>query len=331
MGIFQGDIIIKNMIELSLNDLKQNNWLLDHIFSDLTSSPYTNKKYGINQINSAKEWLANNEIDIYLRPRNDKDRLPCIVIYNENSSEQENLKTMGDTSTESIILLPQDIGKPIPYVVNPFVPIGYDSFTGIVEIEQDLKGLDTVSAGMILVNPSNGNGFIIRDISSNGIVIDPNIDLNITQLAIVPKYQFYEAKIEHIWMSEVYTISCHVHGDVQPLIWLKSIVLYSILRYKQSLLEANGFFESVISSSGIMEDRYSSGPDGEQAFFSSIQLSGKTEYSWIKAPHRILESIVLREKVGDGFVGGIKILSNLDSPDYVDKSLEPWWTSDGND
>ena len=49
-----------------------------------------------------------------------------------------------------------------------------------------------IAAGMILVDPAVGQGFVIQDYDDQGIHIEPSIDLDATQLAVVPQYQFYK-------------------------------------------------------------------------------------------------------------------------------------------
>src|ERR1017187_2083151 len=134
MGIFQGDVIIKAMIDLGIEEMRKNSWLLDHAFEDLKRTKYIADKYGQKNIDAAKEWFANNKIDIYMRPRNDKDQLPMVTIYPGQSNEKPEMKSMGDMSTIRKILLPNEIGKPIPYIVKPFTPLGYDPLTGYVSL-----------------------------------------------------------------------------------------------------------------------------------------------------------------------------------------------------
>lgn len=330
-GIFQGDIIIKTMIELGIEDMRKNPWLIDHMLEDLTSINYFSSKYGQKQVDACKEWLANNQIDVYMVGRSDKDRYPCVTIAMGPSPEKGEMKTMGDQSTETTLLLPNKIGKPISYVVKPFTPTGYDSQSGEVSLDPSTKGLDGVVAGMILVDPSTGNGYKIEDIGPGFIVIESNLNIKTTQLAVVPQYQYYEARIEHTFFQETYRIGCHVHGDTQPLLWLHSIVLYAILRYRESLLEANGFAESSVSNSDLSEDDHFTGPGGEQVFTRSITLTGQVENSWIKSPRRFIESVVFKDKDSKGFTGGIKILSNLDAPDFMDNSDESLITVEDDD
>lgn len=330
MGIFQLDMTVKTAIELGIEDMRKNPWLIDHMLGDCIDNPYLKDKYGQKQIDACKEWFLNNNIEIKMRGINDKDKMPLIAITPGPAPEKIDMKSMADQSTETIVLMPAKIGKPIPYIVKPFTPLGYDMSTGIVQVDDSVKGMSGIAAGMILVDPNQGQGFIIQDYDDQGIHIEPNIQLDAAQLAVVPQYQFYKARVEHTFFQESCDIACYSHGDPQVAMWLHSIALYSILRYRESLLEAQGFSESSVQNSPLMENSNYS-PDGENAYVRSISLSGQSEYTWIKSPRRIIETAFLREKTGPGskapgYIGGIKILSNLDSPDFIDKSKETWYT-----
>lgn len=326
MGIFQADLTIKTAIELGINDMRKNSWLIDDVLSDCLINPYLKDKYGQKQIDACKEWLLNNEVDIYMRHRDDKDRLPCITITLGNSQEKAQMKTMGDASTESVILLPNQIGKPIPYIVKPFAPISYDSTTGELTVDINTVDISGVTEGMILVDPDTGEGFLIQDSTADAIIIEPNIELNASTLAVVPQFAYYKARVEHSFFDETYNIGCHAHGDPQVLLWLHSIVIYSLLRYRESLLEAQGFSEIIINSTDMSEDPTYTGAGGEKAFVRYVTLNGQVENTWIKSPRRYIENAALKEKLADGYAGGIKILSNLDTDDLIDITEETWYT-----
>jgi hypothetical protein len=331
MGIFQSDMMIKTALELGMEDMRSNDWLIDDMLSQAVSVPFLRQKYGQKQIDACKEWFKNNQIDIYMRTSSDQDKMPCVTITLGTSNEKDEMKTMADLSTCKTQLLPNTIGKPIPYVLKPFTPIGYDKTTGIIEIDQTLKGIDNVAEGMIIVNPSTGIGMSILEITEDGVRIEAGHDLDASTLAVVVQFQFYEARIEHTWMQESYTIGCHVHGDEQALLWLHSVVIYTLFRYRQSLFEAYGFGQANISSSDLMENAQYAGANGEKAFSRFVTLTGMVENSWIKGPHRVIENVALRQenKNGDGYTGGIKILSNIDANDSIDRTKVNWYAVDG--
>lgn len=324
--IWQQDIL-KESLSLALDDIRKNLWLIDDILSDFVTNPYLKDKYGQKQVDACKEWFVNNAIEVNIGYKGDRMKTPCVTIMLDPQNENSEYKTMADQSPESTILLPNKIGKPIPYVVKPFVPTGYDDSTGEVSIDEsiDLRG---VSPGMLLVNPANGTGYVIDSISGNGLFIEPNQEIAASQFGILPQYQYYKARVEHIWMNTSYTIACTTQGDPSTTLWLHSIVFYAFLRYKESLLEALGLSETVfnVGPLAINQDLSS---DVELAWDRTIQISGVSEQTFIKSPRRFVESIVLKEKVKDTcdtFIGGIKILSNFDT--QFDKTNELWTTID---
>lgn len=323
--IFQQDIL-KESVSLAIADIRKNLWLIDDILADFVTNPYLKDKYGQKQIDACKEWLKNNEIEVVIGYRGDKMKTPCVTIMLDSQSENTEYKTMADQSPDSVILLPNKVGKPIPYVVKPFVPTGYDENNGEVSIDPAIN-LDGVSAGMLLVNPANGTGYIIKGITPDGIEIEPGQSIEASEFGIVPQYQYYKARIEHIWMNTSYTVLCTAHGDPQTVLWLHSIVLYAFLRYKEGLLEALGLTESVFSTGPLAINDEIGGGGTELAWDRSIQISGVTEQTFIKSPRRFIETIEFKEKVPgtcDTFTGGIKIISNLDTE--FDATNEVWTT-----
>ena len=329
-GIWQGDIFIKLAIDLGIEDMRKNPWLINHMLEDLTINPYTKEKYGNKQVDACREWLLNNQIDTYMKPRDDRDRTPCVTITMGTSNEKPDMKTEGDLSPFTKVLYPNEIGKPIPYVIKPFIPTDYNELTGGLSVP-DTVDLSLIAPKMILVNPVSGIGYIIQYVRSGQIFIGPNQEVNASELGVIPQFQHYEARIERSFFEESYAIECHAHGDMLTLSWLHSIVLYSLLRYRQSLLEANGFAESIIGSGPPGLNMEWSTEGGEKIYSRSINLVGQVMNSWVKAPHRIIENVRLGEQVDCNFINGIKILTNLTSPSFIQPKEELWTTIEDTD
>ena len=326
--IFAGDVIIKTAIEMGLDDVRKNPWLIDDILSQMVDHEALRSKYGQKEIDACKKWLAENKIEIYMKDRNDKDQMPCITIGLGSSTEMPEEKTMGDLSTEVIELIPSKIGKPIPYVLKPFVPVSYDPEEGLVELPSDSPN-SSVAEGMILVNPDTGAGYVVRGrAAGNKLQIDPGIEIAAARLAVVPQFQIYRARREHSWFHETYSIGCHVHGDPAALLWLHAIVIHILLRYREGLLEARGFTESLIASSDLVPNNDWGQPGGENVRSRYVTLSGKVEHSWLKTPRRVIENVQLANcNEENGFSGGIKIISQ-DAPEFLDNEDQPWLTID---
>lgn len=327
--IFAGDVIIKEAIEQGLDDMKKNPWLLNDVLSQFTGESALQNKYGKKEIDAAKEWFANNPIHVYLQHRLDKDALPAVTIGLGSSVEDPDMKTTADLSSEVETLMPGDIGKPIPYILKPFVPASYDEDNGIVGVPAEID-ISMITPGMILVDPATGNGYEIEDVGpENTLKVQDGLDIDAAKLAVVPQFQIYRVRREHTFFKETYNIGCHVHGDPSTLLWLHAIVLYSLLRYRESLLEGRSFAQSLVASSDLIPNSTMSTPGGENFYSRYITLTGQVENSWLKSPKRIIESATFStdpDKEG-GFSGGIKILSQK-APSFLDNENEPWTTID---
>lgn len=305
MSLFLGDIRIKTMLELGLEDISKNPWLLNDILGDTISNPYLRERYG-SQIESCKQWLANNRINILLSARDDKMEFPSITIELGTSNEKADMKHMGDLSVESVKLYPNNINKPIPFVLKPTSGT-YNSTTGVFSFASAVD-LNAVSPGMVLVDPSTGNGYVIQSVTmANQVNLLTGLTINATAYGIIPEYQFYETKIGHTFMQEPYKIVCNAN-DQQTLLWLHSITVYSLLRYRQVLLEKDGYAESLISSSPMYPNQDYS--DAGQVIWSrDVNLTGQVENRWYMQPHRLIENISIGN--ANGYEGGVKIISNL--------------------
>lgn len=323
--IFAGDVIIKLAIQQGLEDLRKNPWLIDDILGQFSSEPAISSIYGKKEVDAAKQWFLNNKIDVYMRYRNDKDELPCVTIALGGSNELDEMKHLADVSTEVVTLMPGDINKPISFVVKPFTAVSYDDDLGEIVVPASVS-LRQVRPEMVLVDPDTGNGWVIRDIKDKTIVVDENLNISAKRFAVVPKYQIYRARREHTFFQESYSIGCHVHGDTAPLLWLHAFVIYSLLRYRESLLEARGFTQSSISSSDIVPNNDFGGPGGENVFSRYVTLTGMAQNTWLKTPTRVIEGIDLVDPLEDGTLkAGVKIL-NLDSPEFLDTENDIWAT-----
>jgi len=319
MSLFLGDIRIKTAIELGLEDIQKNAWIINDILGDTLANPYLRERYG-SQIDSCKQWIANNRINIFLSNRDDKMEFPCVVIQLGTSNEKADMKHMGDLSVEKVRLMPNNINKPIPYVIKPLSG-SYDPNTGAFTFSSDVE-IAHVNAGMILVDPATGNGYQIQSVTQvNAVNLLPKLTLSAAKYGVIPEYQFYETRIGHTFMQEPYKITCNAL-DQQTLLWLHAITSYSLLRYRQALLEKDGYAESLISSSPMYPN-----PDysdaGQVIWSRDIEITGQVENRWYMQPHRIVENIEMGQ--GDGYTGGIKIISNI-TDTFEDLDTVNWST-----
>ena len=321
-GIFPGDIIIKQMISLAIDDIRKNPWIVEDIFRSLIENPLLKDKYGLKEVTRAKEFILNNEINYFMSLRLDKEIFPCITIDIGSSNEDDNLATLGDQTPFVEDLTPEEIGQPIKYIIQPFDIVSYDKTTGLVEIPADIEDYQYIDTGMVAVDPETGNGFIIQGKGGvNGFLIEIGSNLPKGKLGIIPQYQLYQARRERAISQETYTIGMHVHGDPSTLIFLFSIVKYALYRYREALLEHENFQLSRLSCSPMSKNQIF---QTENVFSRFITLRGQVEESWVKTPYRFIEAIDLGKV--ETLDTGIKIISNKNSPAELDTEDDVWVT-----
>lgn len=313
MSLFLGDLRIKAAMQLGIDDIIKNPWLLSDVLGDTVSNEYMRKFYG-KQIESCQQWLANNRINVVMDQREDKVEHPSIIIRMGESDEKPEMKHMGDLSTEKVHLTPNFVNKPIPFVVKPTLGT-YNSGNGIFTF-RDTVDLTTTVEGQVLVDPATGNGYEIQGVlNSTQLQLLTNLTFTAQKYGVLPQYQYYDTRVGHTFMKEVYTIECN-GMDQQTLLWLHSIAVYSLLRYRQPLLEADGFAESVISS-GPMYENPKFSDAGQVIWARDIKITGQVENRWYMQPHRVIEDVA--------FTKGLKILSNI-TDTFEDLSKVNWST-----
>jgi len=318
MGIFQGDVKIRTAINLILEEMRKSPWLLDDVFSELLEDPYL-AEYGAKEIANAKQWFLNNKISVLHKYRLDNQDYPCVTIAMAPSEEDDRESTMGDLTPFVEELTPEQIAKPIPYIVKPFIPASY--VDGLLTAPEDLVN---VTPGMMIVDPATGDAWVIAELDGNrGLKIEGAPTIAAQKIGIIPQYRHYRARREAARFRETYNIGCHVHGDPNQLIWLWSIVLYGLLRYRESMFNGRCFKLSSLKSSDILRDEAFQ-EAGENVYKRYIILSGLVEQSWLKSPKRVIEIANLGnvEKAEPG----VNILVNTETPrDAVDPERDDTW------
>lgn len=300
--------------------MRKNIWLLDDVFSDFLEDEHLGD-YGAKEVARAKEWFINNRIEVLHKYRLDSQSYPCITITLGESPEVDSEATMADLSPDVQELTPEQISKPIPYIVKPFIPVSY--IDGVLTAPMDL---DTVSPGMLIVNPETGDAWVIEGVTgARTLKITDSPEINVQTVGVIPQYRVYRARRERAAFRETYQIGCHVHGDPTQLLWLWAITLYSILRYRESLLEAKGMKISSVKSTDMIKDtEFQEG--GENIYKRWIMITGLVENSWLKSPKRVIEIAQLKD--ADGVSTGIKIISNTEVPiEAVDPEKDDTWVT----
>jgi hypothetical protein len=337
MAIWQGDVFFRRIIELTLQDIKKEPWLVDDILSDFINDPMLSGMYGQKEIENAKKWLKENEISVFLPHRMDMEKMPCVTISIGSNSEDKSLARLADQTPCVDTYDASDIGRAIPYIVKPFSYISYDQITGYFEIPPEVD-LTIINPGMVVIDPKTGGGWAVTNKDANGIYIVEGTVITATEVGILPQYRIYKARREIATFQERISIGCHVHGDPHSLLWLYSIMMYGLLRYREGVLESRNFQLSNIETSDmIRNDAFQS--IGENVYSRFITITGQVENTWVKAPKRILESInivnspLTPEEAASVGTAGLVIISEDGGkvPDIIDTECEAWVAKDSEE
>ena len=210
MAIWQGDVFFRRIIELTLQDIKENPWLVDDILSDFVTDPMLSTVYGQKEIESAKKWLNDNEISVFLPHRMDMEKMPCITISIGSNTEDKSLARLADQTECVETYEAGDIGKTIQYVVTPFTYTSYDQVTGYMITPPEVD-LSIVQPGMVVVDPKTGGGWVVSKKDNNGLYIAAGTALSATEVGILPQYRIWRARREIATFQEIFVIGCHVH------------------------------------------------------------------------------------------------------------------------
>lgn len=337
MAIFQADAYFRRVVEIILQDIRENDWLIDDILSDFITDPVL-AIYGQKEIENAKKWFKENEISIFLPHRMDIEKMPCITISVGSSPEDKSLARLADQTPYIETYEASEIGKTIQYVIPPFAYTSYDEPTGLFVVPSTVD-LTIIQPGMVIVDSQTGGGYVITKKTATGFGIAEGTTVTATIMGILPQYRIWRARREIATFQEKVTLGCHAHGDPSTLLWLHSIMMYGLLRYREGLLESRNFQLSNIEISDMVRNENFQ-DIGENAYSRFITITGQTEQTWIKAPKRVIETVAIRDfddgdgdDSNDGCPTGICIIGpdGGQIPEIIDTECETWAAKDKED
>lgn len=297
---------------------------MDDILADFINDPMLSGIYGQKEIDNAKKWFAENEISIFLPHRMDLEKMPCITISIGSNIEDRSLSRLGDMTPYVEELEYSTVGKTIPYILQPFDYVSYDQATGYFQISPE-KDLTIVRPGMVVLDPATGNGFVISNVDNQGFFISAGTNITFTSIGVIPHYRILRARREIATFQEKITIGCHAHGDPNALLWLYSIMMYGLLRYREGVLESRNFQLSNIETSDmIRNDAFNS--FGENVYSRFITISGQVENTWIKAPKYVVEAANIKNSASSVKITGliIKGSDGAEIPENIDPDSDSW-------
>lgn len=289
-GIFQGDIIIRTAVKAAIDDLRANPWALDYVFSSLDKDELTRATYGQKEMDRAKQWFLNNDIPVVNNLRVDNLRLPCVSISMQESTEVEN--TLADKNYD----VDEVFAEYSPVLYGPFAAIGYDVTEGRLLMPAEVLNTIIPTEGMIIEDSAGCSSSII-EAHGEEVFIQPNLLLKTGKLWMKSRFK-QKVQLEAANFKESYVVGCHARGEPFECLYLHSIVLFALMRYRQKLLEERGFLRSSVSSTDV---RVNDAFDAEIVYSRFITLSGFVRQFWPKQIVNPIENVVFKQ---DGQTNG---------------------------
>ncbi len=273
LGIHQSDILIRSAVIWALKRMRDNPKLIDSVFRSLAEDDLTKLDYGDQEIARAKEWFLKTDIPVFMSYRVDEPKFPCISISLQESSETEN--TLGDVH----YVTSEDTEGDWPAISGPFTPTAYSPSSGMMVIPADpIAGL-TLAPGMYVID-RDGRAHLVNEVlDDDTIAVTAGTVADFTGAILKGAKPRLVTSIESANCRETYQIGCHVQGESFYLSWLHSILLFTLFRYRQDLLERRGFERSSVTSS---EFRRNSEFDQELVFSRGITINGFVRQVWPK-------------------------------------------------
>jgi len=264
-GIFAPDIVIANMLNKGLADLRLNPWELDLVFAYLKEQP----ELGDKEAKRATEWFLKTNIPVQwnlsLRPEN----LPAISYALMGGDIQE--QTLGDINYDT-----HENKKAEWEPITPKFTPSYNAATGLVTIPATIVDQYSLNDSMVMVN-YDGVYYPLTNYEDGNFSIGTNLMVLLKNCIVRRNDSRLVSNIEGVECKEIIRIGVHAINDPITCIWLFSIAKYILLKYNRCLLEARGF-ECLNWSYGPYDRDPILGP--ENVTTRIITITGKCRDYW---------------------------------------------------
>jgi hypothetical protein len=279
MGIIATDIVLKTMFEAALADLRKNSWILFDIFGELANDTLSKQDYGHKEVDMAIEWFKGNDIQVYLNNRVDTPRFPCITIVRLSSREMTDRASMADDGMESQID-PINITEQVQKMYQTFTPGAYNLAGGIVTMPAPLTTFKTF-VGQFLVSGKSGKAYVIQKVLSNTTFqIAPGTTDDFTNCYIAPPTNLWNLQKELVFLDEQFAIGLHAQSNLSQALWLRQLVQYIMLRYKEHYIERRWIGLSTFNVGSIDQNPHFNGT--EMVWSCMCSFSGQVQADFIK-------------------------------------------------
>lgn len=298
--IFQADLLFYTALKAGLIDIRKNKFLIDDAYSNLLTDPLLASLYGQKEIENFRAFL-DKKIDVYTEHRfPDQAKFPCIVIKLGGGQEDAPKDALGDSYQQENV----DAGSlgglfPSPRILaGPITPIEYDSMTGQVTFGDDVNlTISNVFEGQYVYDEVNQQSYqIALVIDDSNLLLEPGSKPNLTGITIRPSQNQVGHTVRSIWAWETHTLTM-LATTANEVLYLWTLVMYILGRYKKTLFDARNFAVSTVTYSEI----YRASPDGDpnNLFGRDVSVRGRVEHSVIESTSQLIDGLSLELDIAD--------------------------------
>lgn len=301
LGIHQSALILQSAIRAAFEDLRAKPYLLDYAFGGLAQDTLTAGEYGGAEIERAKQWFLSNDIKVFIATRTNQVTFPCVSLKVLSSNEAEN--TIGDIHYEP----QEDADLAWPVLSGPFDAIRYEPSTGKLTIPQP----DIITAPNQVVVARSGNAYTVRQTPDRTtLVLDKGLREDFAQMTVRGQKPSFVTSLGSAEFVETVMLGCHAQSEPIYAIYLHSLVVFSLLMYRASLLEARNFERTSIQSTG--EGEREQDLKEELVYSRYLQLTGYVRQMWPRAIAPRVTAVETQPRITDA--GRVAPGTELDAP-----------------
>jgi hypothetical protein len=315
MSIFQPDLLWYTALKAGLADMRQNTFLMEDAYSQLASDSYMKALYGQKEIERFKAFLA-REIAVFTEFRvPDIVKFPAIVIKIGGGNEDGPKDALGDSYQEELVN-PATLGGAFnasPVVLGPVTPQSFDPLTGTMVFGPNVNLIASqVFDSQYVFDVKNKKAYPITLVLDQAtLLIDPPAlgdNPDFTNMLIQKTPNSYGHIRRSIWVWEQHSLEL-MATDATELLYLFTIVMYILMRYKKQLWDARNFAASTISYTEVY--RVSDQSDPNNVYGRQLTIRGRVEHSVIESTQPIL-----------GGLNAELLIADMSSPEGVLPQVE---------
>lgn len=281
------DLYFTRVVQLMLQDVRKNRFLINDIVCDVTSDPILKDLYGQKEVEKFN-LLVDKEIQVNVEHAIDMAKLPAIAIRVGGGSEDAS--RTGDALSDGYRKEEVDAStlggafKSPRIILGPITPESYDYMTGKMVFSENTS-LANVYDEMVVHDEINNKDYPIILVQDDAtLFIEAGSRPNLTRMTIRGKSNTAINVRREYFTTEQVTFICAAVDPVEVL-YLYQLLMYMIGRHRLNFFETKNFRTSTLNYSPI----YKAIEEPNVVFARDITVNGTVEHSFIESTSRPID------------------------------------------